>query len=84
MTEFRGVQVYKDGIYIGEEDVLEVPDEELYQEQLAEEMNSAHEQAISALKNWGNLTLAQKDTILKSLVKWALWKDGWLRLDVLH
>lgn len=58
-------------------------DEELYQEQLAGEMNAAHEQAILALKNWGSLTLAQKDTVLKGLVKWALWKDGHLKLGVL-
>lgn len=57
--------------------------ETLYQRQLALEMNSAHEQAIAAYKNWGSLTLAQKDTILKNLVKWALWKDGWLKFGVL-
>ena len=57
--------------------------EELYQEQLAGEFNAVHEQAILALKNWGSLTLAQKDTILKNLIKWALWKDGWLELGIL-
>ena len=60
-----------------------VSDEELYQEQLAASMNSSHEQAILAYKNWGSLTLAQKDAVLKSLVKWALWKDGWLKLGVI-
>ena len=57
--------------------------EQLYQEQLATEFNEVHEQAILAYKNWGSLTLTQKDTILKNLVKWALWKDGWLKLGVL-
>ena len=61
----------------------EISDEQLYQEQLAEEFNNVHTQAILALKNWGSLTLAQKDTILKNLVKWTLWKDGWLKLGVL-
>ena len=54
----------------------EVSDGELYQEQLEAESNDVHEKAILALKNWGSLTLAQKDTILKNLIKWALWKDG--------
>mgnify|MGYP001579038474 CR=1 FL=1 len=62
---------------------FEVSDEQLYQEQLAKEMNAAHEQAILAFKNWGSLTLVQKDTILKNMVKWALCKDGWLKLGVL-
>lgn len=57
--------------------------EQLYQEQLVAEFNAAHEQAILAYKNWGSLTLAQKDAILKGLVKWALWKDGWLKLGVI-
>ena len=57
--------------------------EQIYQEQLAAEMNNIHEQTILAYKNWGSLTKDQKDTILKNLVKWALWKDGWLTLGVL-
>ena len=64
-------------------DPIPPTDEELYQLQLVEEMNDVHEQAILALKNWASLTLAQKDTILKGLVKWALWKDEWLKLGVL-
>ena len=66
-----------------EEITKEIPDEELYQEQLAAEFNDVHDKAILAYKNWGSLTLAQKDTILKNLVKWALWKDGWLHLGTL-
>ena len=54
-----------------------------YQDQLAAEFNEAHEQAIRAYKNWGSLTLTQKDAVLKGLVKWALWKDGWLMIGVL-
>lgn len=61
----------------------EVSDEQLYQEQLEEEFNAVHKQAIQALKNWGSLSLKQKDTILRELVKLALWKDGWLVLGVL-
>jgi len=58
-------------------------DEQLYLEQLVEEMNAAHDQAILALKNWDNLIPKQKDAVLKSLVKWALWKDEWLKLGTL-
>lgn len=57
--------------------------EELYQKELVLEFNDIHTQAILAYKNWASLTLAQKDTILKNLVKWALWKDGYLKLGVL-
>lgn len=62
---------------------IKISDEELYQEQLATEMNDVHEKAILALKHWGSLTLAQKDTILKNLLKWTLWKDDWLKLGTL-
>lgn len=61
----------------------EVTDGQLYQEQLGAEFNDAHNAAINALKNWGSLTLAQKDALLRGLVKWALWKDDWLKLGVL-
>ena len=82
MPETRYVEEYKDGVLVNKIP-YEVSDEQLYQEQLAKEMNEVHEKAILALKNWGSLTLAQKDAILKGLVKWALWKDGWLKLGVL-
>jgi len=82
MPETRYIEEYENGELINRIP-YEVSDEELYQEQLAEEFNAVHEQAILALKNWGSLTLAQKDTILKNLIKWALWKDGWLKLGVL-
>ena len=62
----------------------EVSDEQLYQEQLDKEFNDAHKSAILALKNWSRLTLAQKDTILKNLIKWVLWKDGSLHLGDLR
>lgn len=81
MPETRYREKYLDGQLI-ESIPYEVSDEQLYQKQLAKEMNSVHEQAILAYKNWGSLTLTQKDAILKNLVKWALWKDGWLKLGV--
>jgi hypothetical protein len=61
----------------------QVSDEQLYQEQLEHEFNEVHTAAIAAYKNWDSLTLAQKDTILKNLVKYALWKEGRLHLGVL-
>lgn len=57
--------------------------EELYQEQLNQDMNEIHDKAILALNNWDALTPEQKDAVLKGLVKWALWKDGRLKLGVL-
>lgn len=63
---------------------IPISDEELYQEQLTQEFNDIHEKAILALNNWGSLTLAQKDAILKNLLRYALWKEGWLKLGVLQ
>ena len=82
MAEIRYVREYENGQLVNQIP-YEVSDEQLYQEQLAAEFNSAHEQAVLALKNWGSLTLARKDAILKGLIRWALWKDGWLKLGVL-
>lgn len=47
MPESRGVSVYKDGVYVGEENVSEVSDEELAQE--AEELTI--KQAIDSLRD---------------------------------
>lgn len=59
-------------------------DEQLYQEQLTQEFNDKHTTAIQALNNWDSLTVSQKDTLLKNILKWALWKDGRLTLGVLE
>jgi hypothetical protein len=61
----------------------QLTDEELYQAQLKVDMNEIHDTAILALVNWDSLTLAQKDIVLKNILKWALWKDGRLKLGVL-
>ena len=78
-----GYDLTKPNNNIIEEITAEISDEELYQEQLAQEFNDIHIQAILALNNWSSLTTRQKDTILKNLVKWALWKDGWLHSGTL-
>ena len=80
--EIRYCKVYENGVLSAEEP-YEVSDEQLYQEQLAREFNDAHQKAILALKNWDDLDDDQKDIIFKHLLKWSLWKDGWLKLDVL-
>ncbi len=64
-------------------DPIPKTDEDLYQEELKQEFNDIHTQAINAYKNWDSLTLAQKDTILKNLLKYALWREGRLQLGVL-
>lgn len=56
--------------------------DELYQEALRAEFNDIHELAVLALANWDSLNLSQKDTILKHLLKWVLWKEGWLHPEV--
>jgi len=79
----RGAAVYTNGEFMGYEDIVTLTEEELYQEQLEAEFNDVHDKAINALNNWGSLTSKQKDTILKNLVKWALWKGGWLKSGTL-
>ena len=80
MAEKRYVEVYRDGVK-----VTEIPygvsDEVVAQEMQAKEFNEIHTAAKQALANWDRLTLAQKDAILKNLLRWALWKDGWLKGD---
>lgn len=80
MPETRYIQEFKDGVLV-QQIPYEVSDEEIYQEQLRVEFNEVHDQAIIALDNWDSLTIAQKDLILKKLLKWALWKDERLHLD---
>ena len=82
MPETRYIIEYENGVEVNRIP-YEVSDEQLYLEQLEAEFNDAHEKAILALKNWSSLTSARKDASLKGLVKWALWKDGWLKLGVL-
>lgn len=83
MPETRYTCTYNEQGNLIEKTPYQVSDEQIYQEQLAAEFNFVHEQAILAYKNWNSLTLAQKDAILKNLMKWALWKDGWLKLGAL-
>lgn len=83
MPETRMIRHFdKDGNEL-EPTPYEVSDEQLYQEQLAQEFNDIHEKAILALKNWDSLTAAQQKTILKNVVKYILWKEGYLKLGVL-
>ena len=51
MPEIRYIHEYTDGLLVNRIP-CEVSDEQLYQEQLAEEFNSVHTQAIQALNNW--------------------------------
>jgi len=78
MPELRPINVYDHGVLVGVDGYEQVSDEQLRQEEINRQMNDAHTAARAALANWANLTLAQKDSILKNLVRWALWKDGFL------
>ena len=80
MAEIRYVEVYANGVKVKEVPYV-VSDEVVVQENQAKEFNEIHLAAKQALANWDRLTLAQKDTILKNLLRWALWKDGWLKGD---
>lgn len=48
------------------------------QAQYEHEFNEKHVQALEALKHWTALTPAQKDTILKNILEFILFKEGYL------
>lgn len=48
---------------------------------LQHHMNEKHIQGLQAWRNWSSLTAAQKDTILKNLLWWALAREGYLEQD---
>lgn len=68
MTETRCTKVYKDGVFVGEEDCREVSDEELQIEQVEAECKEANDQALNAYLNYDSLTKAQKEKVLKGLL----------------
>ena len=57
-----------DGIVV-EQKTRVVSDAQLLLESLAKEANEGHTQVLQAINNWGALTLAQKDSLLKFLAK---------------
>ena len=65
----RCVKVFKDGVYIGEEDCVEVSDEQLAEEQEQRVMEKA-EDMIDAISN-----LTDAKVFLKKLCK-RLFKNG--------
>ena len=69
MTEKRCTKVYKDGVYIGEGDCVEVSDEELAEEQEQEAMRKAEDMIDSIT------SLANAKVFLKRLVR-RLIKNG--------
>jgi len=78
MPETRYIDLYDpDGNLIGQEP-YEVSDEELRQEQLLAASNDRLHAALLAVAHWPSLSLAQKDTIVKNLVLYVLWKEGML------
>ncbi len=81
MPETRYVEEYKDGVLV-ESTPYVVSDAQLLLESLAGELNSHHTQVLQALDNWGSLTLAQKDQLLKLLAKFYILAGD--RLGVFH
>jgi len=77
MPETRYIREYTDG-ELSSEVPYEVSDEQLRKEELDHQFNEVHVAGLLAYNNWGSVTSAQKDTVLKNILGWALWKDGWL------
>lgn len=78
MPETRYVKVHDGEGNVVAEEPYEVSDEELHEEALVHQFNDAHVQGLQAYNNWGSLTTAQRNIILKNLLGYVLWKEGWL------
>lgn len=70
MTD-RDIITFQDGIEV-ERTSFHVPDEQLAVESLGKDIDSYIETAKKALDKWDTLTAAQKDTILKFLLKFVI------------
>lgn len=70
MTD-RDIITFRNGVEI-ERASFHVPDEQLAVESLGKDIDSYIETAKKALDKWGTLTAAQKDTVLKFLLKFAI------------
>ena len=71
MPETRYIETYEDGVLVSRTP-YEVSDEQLYLESLEAECNSQHTKVLQAINNWGSLTPAQKDQLLKFLAKFYI------------
>ena len=71
MPETRYYREYTDGV-LTLELPFEVSDAQLFTERLAKEANENHVLALAAYKNYGSLTVAQKDQVLKFLLGFYL------------
>ena len=82
MTRYHRTETYDQlGNVVDLVEIPYTPTEEAQADQdLA--MNEIHDAAINALRAWSTLTLAQKDAVLRGLVRWALYKDNLLPLDL--
>jgi len=76
MPETRYIDQFQNGVRVRQV-AYEVSDDELAKE--ADEKEVRDEllaKGRAALTNWGSLTVAQKDRILKALLRYVLWKEG--------
>jgi hypothetical protein len=53
-----------------------VPDEQVENENHGRDFLDFKQLARQALTNWATLTAAQKDAVLKNLLKYVLWHEG--------
>lgn len=66
-------EVVVETVYDSEGNIIEqitkdVPQEELEINQVEVEVDEANDQALAAYQSWDNLTMAQKDRVLKALL----------------
>lgn len=72
MPETRYIDTYDNQGNVISHEPYTVSDEQLLLEQLSKETNESHVLVLRAIDNWGSLTLAQKDALLKFLAKFYI------------
>lgn len=78
MPQTRYIDVYDSQGKLIAQEPYTVPDSDLVQEALRQHFNDIHVTALAWYTDWDSVTLQQKDRIIKELLGYVLWKEGWL------
>lgn len=78
MPKTRYIDVYDNQGNLIAQEPYEVSDAELVQEALNRHFNDIHVTALAFYADWDSVTLQQKDRIVRELLGYVLWKEGYL------
>jgi len=78
MPEIRYAELYDGAGKLIGRIPYEVSDEKLRDEALKTEFNHKHLDWLEALESWGTTSAPEKWKIVNDMLRWILWRDGWL------